>query len=174
MEFRKAIAKDVNQILQVITDAQVALKKDGVDQWQNNYPNREVILKDISDQNAYVLLEEDNIIATAAVSFDGESTYEKIYEGQWITDGLYAVVHRVAVEKNSKRSGIATKMFDAIEKLCLSKDIGSIRVDTHEDNKAMQSVLNKNNFKYCGVIYLSDGSKRLAFEKNCYNIENML
>lgn len=32
----------------------------------------------------------------------------------------------------------------------------------------MQRSLIKNGFDYCGVIYLADGSKRVAFE-NVYN-----
>ena len=38
-------------------------------------------------------------------------------------------------------------------------------MDTHEDNISMQRLLEKNNFKYCGIIYLEDGNKRIAFEK---------
>lgn len=40
-----------------------------------------------------------------------------------------------------------------------------IKVDTHEENISMQKLLKKNNFKYCGIIYLEDKSKRIAFEK---------
>ena len=29
----------------------------------------------------------------------------------------------------------------------------------------MQNLLKKNGFSYCGVIYLEDGGKRIAFEK---------
>ena len=41
----------------------------------------------------------------------------------------------------------------------------SIRIDTHEDNKPMRRFLEKCGFKFCGIIYLEDGSKRLAYEK---------
>ena len=41
----------------------------------------------------------------------------------------------------------------------------SIKVDTHKDNISMQKLLRKNDFKYCGIIYLEDGSERIAFEK---------
>ena len=41
----------------------------------------------------------------------------------------------------------------------------SIKVDTHEQNLSMQKLLRKNNFEHCGIIYLQDNSKRIAFEK---------
>lgn len=56
-------------------------------------------------------------------------------------------------------------MMRNVEHMCLEKGIHSIKVDTHEDNRSMQRFLQKNGFVYCGVIYLQDGSKRLAFEK---------
>ena len=48
----------------------------------------------------------------------------------------------------------------------MEKGVPSIKVDTHENNIPMQSLLKKNGFEYCGVVYLEDGGKRVAFEKN--------
>ena len=45
----------------------------------------------------------------------------------------------------------------------------NIKIDTHEDNKPMKRLLEKNWNVYCGIIYLdkepSIGEKRMAFEK---------
>lgn len=49
--------------------------------------------------------------------------------------------------------------------MCRGKEIKSIRIDTHQDNKSMQRLILKNNFEYCGIIYVEDGSERLAYEK---------
>ncbi|GAB6168853.1 GNAT family N-acetyltransferase [Clostridium carnis] len=165
MEFRKALKKDIDNIMRIIKQAQNYFKENGVDQWQNNYPNSETISNDIENGISYVLLKGNKIIATVALSFDGESTYNSIYDGEWISNDKYAVIHRIAVDNKYKRMGISTEIIKNIEKLCLSKDFNSIKVDTHEDNISMQNLLKKNDFKYCGVIYLEDKSKRIAFEK---------
>lgn len=65
----------------------------------------------------------------------------------------------------SKGQGLAAVMFKYMEELCLQKGVFSIKADTHNDNLAMQKVLKKNGFQYCGIIYLEDGSKRMAYEK---------
>jgi len=39
-----------------------------------------------------------------------------------------------------------------------------MRIDTHEDNLGMQKLLRSSGYTYCGVIYLTNGDKRLAFE----------
>ena len=38
-------------------------------------------------------------------------------------------------------------------------------VDTHRDNAIMQHNIKKHGFTYCGIIYLANGDKRLAYQK---------
>lgn len=165
MEFRKSTKSDINDIMNIIKQAQAYFKELGINQWQNNYPNAEIISNDIYLSNSYVLLKNDNIVATAAISFDGEKTYNSIYEGQWISSNEYAVIHRIAVDNNYKGLGLSSEIIKNTEQLCLDKGVRSIRVDTHEKNLPMQIMLKKNKFQYCGIIYLEDGNKRIAFEK---------
>ena len=42
---------------------------------------------------------------------------------------------------------------------------GNMKIDTHADNKPMQNLLLKLGFKKCGIIYIADGSQRVAFQK---------
>ncbi|AEB76384.1 GNAT family N-acetyltransferase [Clostridium botulinum] len=165
MEFRKAIKTDINNIMKIIKQAQDYFKEQGIDQWQNNYPNVETISSDIANKESYVLLKDNNIVATAAVSFSKETTYDSIYDGEWISNSEYVVVHRIAVDNNYKGLGLSSEIIKNVEKLCLSQNVHSIKIDTHEENLSMQKLLKKNKFQYCGVIYLEDKSKRIAFEK---------
>ncbi|NRY64043.1 GNAT family N-acetyltransferase [Clostridium beijerinckii] len=165
MEFRKAVETDINYIMRIIKQAQDYFKEQGINQWQNNYPNPETIRNDIANKHSYILLKDNNIVATAAVSFDGEKTYDSIYEGEWITNNQYAVIHRIAVDNTYKGLGLSSEIIKNVEELCLNKGIHSIKVDTHEENISMQKLLKKNKFQYCGIIYLEDGNKRIAFER---------
>ena len=165
MEFRKSIKSDIKEIINIIEEAQSYFKANGIDQWQNGYPNEESIMNDIESGESYVLLKDDKVIATAYLSFSGESDYDVIYDGKWISQGDYAVVHRVAVSSNIKGHGVAGELFKYIEEICLGNNIKHIKIDTHRQNKSMQRFLSKNGFEYCGVIYLEDNSERIAFEK---------
>lgn len=165
MEFRKAVETDVDSIMKIIKQAQDYFKEKGINQWQNNYPNVEVISNDVAEKNSYVLLKNNEVVATAVVSFKGEKTYESIYEGEWISNKEYAVVHRIAVDNNHKGLGLSSQIIKNVEELCIEKDVSSIKVDTHEENLSMQKLLRKNKFEHCGIIYLEDSSPRIAFEK---------
>lgn len=165
MIFRKSTEKDLKNIMKIIKGAKEFLKENKVDQWQSGYPDEEVILLDIEKGYSYVLEDNGVILGTAALSFDGEETYDKIYEGSWLSSGEYGVIHRIAIDRNAKVKGLGTEIIKKVEEICLDKGIKNIKIDTHEDNLTMQKLLEKNNFKYCGVIYLEGNIKRIALEK---------
>ena len=105
------------------------------------------------------------IIATTVLSFDGDKNYDVIYNGDWITDNKYGVIHRIAVSRDYDNRGIGKKIIESSEDIAKENNIKSMRADTHKDNKTMQSLLLKNGYEYCGIIFVEDGTERLAFEK---------
>ena len=165
MEFRKTKKSDIKDVMKIIKQAQKYFKEQEIDQWQNNYPNEDIINIDIENDESYVLLKDNEIIATTVISFNREKNYETIVDGKWLTDGEYEAIHRIAVTDKLKGYGISNKMIAYAESLCRNRKIKSIKVDTHRDNLSMQALLKKNNFKYCGIIFLEDGAERIAFEK---------
>ena len=165
MKFRKTTVEDINNVMKIINEAKEYFRKNRVDQWQNGYPNSDTIYNDIKKNSSYVLESENKILATAMVSFEEDKTYKKIYNGEWLNSGNYAVIHRIAVSEKVKGNGIASAIIKEVESLCKENRVNSIKIDTHKDNISMQKLLEKNDFKYCGIIYLEDGNERIAFEK---------
>lgn len=165
MKFRKTTIEDINNVMKIINEAKEYFEKNRIDQWQNGYPNSDTIYADIKNNSSYVLESENKILATAMVSFEEDKTYKNIYNGEWLNSGDYAVIHRIAVSEKAKGNGIASAIIKEVENLCRENRVNSIKIDTHKDNISMQKLLNKNTFKYCGIIYLEDGSERIAFEK---------
>lgn len=165
MEFRQAKISDLDQIVEIIELSKKYLKETKVDQWQDGYPAKEDLRRDIESRNSYVLTNKDEIVATTVISLDGESTYNSIFNGEWITNEDYIVMHRVAVHDKYKGKGIFKELIKEAESLALNKGISSIKIDTHRDNISMQRAVVKNDFQKCGIIYLEDGSERIAFEK---------
>ncbi len=163
--FRKADFNDVLQIMDIIKQAQEFLKNSKIDQWQNNYPNIETINNDILNGYSYLLEVNNQIVATLAIIFDREKTYDKIYFGKWISDKDYVTIHRIAIANEFKGLNIGEMMIDKTVQLAQKNLVGSIKVDTHKDNIVMQKFLLKNKFEYCGIIYLEDGNERLAYQR---------
>ncbi|MDR0348922.1 MAG: GNAT family N-acetyltransferase [Tannerella sp.] len=165
MIFRPALLSDLPSMMDIVRQAQEALKQSGVNQWQNGYPAPDMIRRDIENKHAYVLIEDDRIVAMESIIFNYEPAYDRIYDGEWLSKGTFAVVHRMAVDNRMKKRGIASFLLKKAEEMAVEKGIISVKVDTHESNVPMRRTLEKNGFTCCGRIFLADGNPRVAYEK---------
>lgn len=165
MEIRKAVPNDLAQMLEIVAQAQAFLRQSGVDQWQDGYPTREILLRDIESQQMELLTDGGQIAAFAALIFGGEPDYDRIYDGAWHAEGEYLTIHRVAVNAALRQTGAASRLLAHADQLCRERGVSMLRVDTHADNRAMQGMLKKSGFVYCGRVILSGGEDRIAFDK---------
>ena len=167
MKIQLSTLNDIPTIIEIIEDAKIYLASLNIDQWQNGYPNAEQVENDIKKGESYVVLNDENqIIATSMFTTNKEPTY-KIIDGTWLVNEheKYGVIHRMAIKKEFRKFGLATFLFQEFHLQLIEKNIKSLKIDTHEDNLGMQSLIKKLGYKYCGIIYTSYGDKRLAFEK---------
>jgi ribosomal protein S18 acetylase RimI-like enzyme len=167
MRLQLSTTSDIQSILQIINDAKVYLKSQKIDQWQNGYPNQTQIERDIANNESYVLINDTNqVIATSMFSIRPEPTY-KVIDGEWkIKESeKYGVIHRLAIDKNYRKKGIASHLLNEFHLLLDKQQIRSLKIDTHEDNHEMQCLVKKLGYVYCGIIFTEYNAKRFAFEK---------
>lgn len=162
MNFREAKKEDIESILEVISHAKEYMKRNNSTQWNENYPNKETIINDIEKNIGYVLIVENLIRGYMVVEFSDDEIYKNI-KGKWKTFGNYASIHRCAIHKELRGQGYGSELFKFAEKLALSKNIRSVRVDTAPENETMKHLFNKNGYEYCGIVFI-DGEK-IAYEK---------
>ena len=166
MEIRLAFPNEVDAIMQVIEEAKKCLADAGSTQWQNGYPNIDTIIEDIISGQAYVALEEGELLAYAAVTKSPEKAYEAIYDGNWEgKEAEYLVFHRIAVASDVQGQGVAQTF---LEGLIEGFDYLDFRSDTHDQNKVMQHIFEKLGFKQVGKVPV-DG-ERLAYQKVKANV----
>jgi GNAT superfamily N-acetyltransferase len=161
--FRKAIKAELPVIWEILSGAIQRRKKDGSNQWQDGYPNPDVILHDIEKGAGFVLTEGEIIVGYCAILINDEPEYENII-GKWLTNEDFVVVHRIAISENFLGKGLAKVMMNFIEEFASKNKIYSIKVDTNFDNFAMKAIFEKLNYVYCGEVFFR-GSPRQAFEK---------
>jgi len=156
---RKAHIDEVPVIMRLIDEARGIMRSCGnFNQWIDGYPSRDTIVEDIINGHCYVLEEEGGVIVASFAFIPGpEPTYKEIYDGQWLDDQPYHVVHRLASTAGSHG------VFNAVMDYCMDV-AGNLRIDTHRDNVIMRHVIERYGFTYCGIIYLLNGDERLAFQ----------
>ena len=158
---RKATNEDLPELMEVFGKAREIMRASGnLNQWNDGYPSEEIVRKDIEKGVSYVLCEDDSkIIATMAFIPGPDPTYAKIYDGEWLDDSPYHVIHRIAAAEpgHNAASKLLTWAFTQTE---------CIRIDTHKDNIIMQHIIDKQGFTHCGMIYLANGDPREAYQMN--------
>lgn len=157
MEIRKAKNCDFDCIKAIYAYARKVMKENGnYEQWKDSYPTDEIIKDDLEKEQLYVCVEGDEIVAVFMYTNELEPTYAVI-DGKWMNDLPYGTMHRVA--STGKVKGVTTRIF-----LWCYEQCKNLKADTYKDNKIMQHLFEKNGFKKCGIIYLEDGSERLAYQ----------
>lgn len=160
MTIKTAVMDELGEILEIYAFAREQMKNSGnKKQWGNNQPSLETIKEDIGKNQMYVIRDEDSICGVFSFIMGIDPTYQKIDDGAWLNDEPYGTIHRVA--SAGKRPGILPQVLQ----FCEDK-IANIRIDTHEDNKIMQHILEREGYKKCGRIYVEDGSPRIAYQKS--------
>ncbi len=159
MTIRPATLADAQAANEIYESARAFMKKNGnPTQWNSAYPALSDIVSGIESGVSYVCCDGDEVVATFHFEENArEAVYEKI-EGEWKNDEPYAVIHRIAVKYHGR--GIVDFCFSECH-----RRFPNLKIDTHRDNIPMQKCLSRAGFEYCGVVYLSDGSERLAYQK---------
>lgn len=154
---RRANKEDIKFIMRIYEAAKKKMRADGnLHQWSDKYPDEETLLNDIARGELYIAHDGNEIYGVFMLSFSGEDTYKEI-QGAWINDEPYAVIHRIASFGKGKNL-LEEAINFAFEKT------NNIRIDTHEDNNIMRTLLKKLGFIYTGIIHLKNGDERRAYQ----------
>lgn len=159
MEIRKSTPDDLDTLLQLYADARDFMAKNGnPSQWGSTYPSTALVQSDIDKGCSYVCIQNGQIAGTFYFKTGEDPSYREIFDGSWLNELPYGVIHRITSAAGTK--GVASFIFQWCFQQC-----GNLKIDTHDDNLPMQKALRKNGFIHCGTIYLEDGSKRIAFQR---------
>lgn len=156
---RLAEATDLPIIMQLVASAKAIMRKNGnQNQWNDGYPSENVIMEDIQNGSCRIIMHGNTVVGSFVMKAGPDPTYSNIYNGRWLDDKPYYVIHRITSREDAH--GIFEEMLD----YCFNIS-HNIRIDTHKDNTIMRHLLEKNGFKYCGIIHIANGDERMAYQK---------
>ncbi len=155
---RKTTINDLKYIVIIYDEAKKFMRKTGnPNQWNSNYPQKELLINDIESEKSYVVCDENQIPhAVFYFSLGEDPTYKIIKNGKWLNENPYGVIHRIASD------GILHGVLKECVNYCKTFS-NNLRIDTHHDNKVMQNALEKLGFSKCGIINLLNGEERIAY-----------
>ena len=164
MIIRKANKTDLENIMLMYRSCVAGMIANGIDQWDESYPNAEVIMEDLIAQTYFVAIENNIIIAGINIDQNQDDTYLAIDWEDKKTQFL--VVHRLAVKVEFWNDGIGKSLMLFTENLVTEKGLNSIRLDTYSGNPKAMEFYRRLGYSELGTIDLKpDKDKYHCFEK---------
>lgn len=154
---RPAKPSDLERIEEIYAYARAFMAKNGnPNQWGKTNPPTAQLRKDIAEEKLFVMADGGDIHGVFFFWIGEDPTYNRIDGGAWRSDTPYGTIHRIAGDGSG--GILRTAVAFGEEK------IGHLRIDTHADNHVMQSAVTKLGFQRRGIIYLANGSPRIAYD----------
>ena len=155
---RNAVIQDLPRIEEIYAYARGFMARTGnPNQWGTTTPAHDLLVQDIEKQLLHVIEERGTIHGVFYFHIGEDPTYSVIEDGCWRSSARYGTIHRIAGDGSG---GILRAAVNYAE-----KQINHLRIDTHKDNLVMQHALAKQGFEKRGIIYIEDGSPRIAYDR---------
>ena len=151
MDIRLAEEKDLDQMMEIIRETVKEMHKNDNFQWDSEYPNREVFLNDIKNKSLYVVVEDDIVGGFAVFNFEYPDSYSAL---PWKSKNKDYVIHRLAVDVNQRKNGIAKLLMEFGEKLALEENMVYIKTDTNSKNIKARKFFENMGYEYIGKMHL--------------------
>lgn len=155
---RPATAADLPALAAIYRHARAFMAAAGnPTQWGTTNPPMATLEEDIRRGQLFLVCDGGTPCGVFALVPGSDPTYAVI-EGAWRSDAPYATIHRLAGDGSRHGVFAAAVAFAAAR-------YPHLRIDTHQNNRPMRTLIPRAGFAYCGVIHLADGSPRLAYER---------
>ena len=105
MFIRPTQIEDLDAAMALYDHARQYMRQNGNDQqWGGGYPSRELVTEDITKGQSYLCCDDNGTpLAVFCFTVGEEPTYRKIYQGTWLDEKPYGVIHRLAAAPQPPR-----------------------------------------------------------------------
>ena len=139
------------------------MEKDNIHQWDEIYPDKDILKEDITKNQMYIGKTDNKIAVCFVLSEDYDEEYKN---GCWkYTDSRFNVIHRLCVNPLFQNQGIAAKTLEYIENLSKSEGYDSIRLDCFTQNPYSRKLYDKAGYSITGYADWRKGRFELREKK---------
>ena len=157
-----ALSSDLSSLL-ALKDACIArMLADGIDQWDEVYPDAAVIARDLAAGTLHVLREGGDILGCVTL----DTTQDPLWQGMdWSAAGEpAAAVHRLMVHPAAQGRGLAKQLMTHAETLARAQGFRAIHLDCFAANPAALALYERLGYRRTGTAMMRKGPF-VCFEK---------
>lgn len=162
LEAKKSDLKNIHQLTK--SCAKYLIEQE-IFQWNEHYPSKEVLQKDIELQQIYKLEFENELAGIIVLTEIEDEEYKTV---KWLTGNsknLY--IHRLAVHPKFQGKGFAQKLMNFAEDFAKTNKYNSVRLDTFSQNKRNNHFYQQRGYQKLEAIYFPKQSEHPFY---CYEL----
>ena len=163
MQYSKAKENQIEEIFAIFSAAIKHMEEQGIHQWDQIYPDRQIIAEDISKNQMYIGIKNKKPVVCFVLSEEYDEEY-KNGKWQW-PEARFCVIHRLCVSPEFQNLGIASETLKYIDKICKSQGFDSIRLDCYTNNPYSRKLYDKNGYSIVGYADWRKGRFELREKK---------
>ncbi|WP_136796340.1 MULTISPECIES: GNAT family N-acetyltransferase [Desulfosediminicola] len=151
---RPAKLFDYPVIEAIVQDAIQHMRAHNIDQWDEIYPDREILETDIRQQEMYVTSRHGTICGFITINRQEAPEYSEV---AWRNSGRVLVIHRLTVSPNCQSRGFATKLMHHAEAMAAKNGYDTIRLDAFANNPRALILYERLGYHRAGMVKFRKG-----------------
>jgi ribosomal protein S18 acetylase RimI-like enzyme len=150
MKIVQAKQEHIPTVFGLLSACMRTMRNNGIDQWDDIYPNEEFVMKDANDRSLYVLEENNLCIGAVSLNQEQDVAYQQV---NWLGGEPVLVVHRLCVHPNYQGTGLGSRLMDFAEEHAKRNAYASIRLDAYTGNPAAFKLYERRGYLKAGQVY---------------------
>lgn len=152
---KKLSEKDLSDALLIIKSVVEKMNVEKIEQWDEIYPNQDVLEKDIINGEAYGFFLLKELKGFVVLNEESSPEYNSL---KWAdVRGKSLIIHRLSVKATCQGQGIATKLMNFAEQYAKECRYYSIKLDAFLDNRVALNLYEKRNYHKVGTVIFRKG-----------------
>ncbi|MEO3946710.1 GNAT family N-acetyltransferase [Gorillibacterium sp. CAU 1737] len=151
MAIKRGTADEAAAIMELVECARRHLRESGILQWDQHYPNREVIESDLEKGCLFIWMEEDSHAGIVVLNEEQDLEYSAI---PWEdSDGRMLCLHRLIVHPGQQGKGFGKSLLQFAEQQARDGGYTSIRLDAYSGNPVALRLYEQHGYHKRGEVY---------------------
>jgi GNAT superfamily N-acetyltransferase len=162
MSITKTSLSDIPEIMSLIRAVVKKMIAGGLYQWDDNYPNVDIITQDVNAGSLFKISEKGRIAGVIVLNEDYFPDYKNL---TWEDEGgKFLIVHRLCVHPDFQGRGYSKKLMFFAEKYAKKNGYNSLRLDTYISNRVALALYDSLGYRRAGMVTFEKGLFQV-FEK---------
>ncbi len=155
IEIKNLDASCINTLTSILHRVVEHLRKNGIDQWDELYPNEKILKLDLNSKTAFGLFYDSKLAGYVVLNDYQDAEYSEI---QWqYTSGRQLVIHRLFLDPAFQGKGLAQKLLSFAETFAKENGYTSIRLDAFPENTSAVKLYERNKYHMRGYVRFRKG-----------------